>query len=65
MNLNFIKMKALLIGFVLMCGAMLASCGNTTKTVEPADSTKVDSVMVDTMAVDSAVVDTLALDSVQ
>lgn len=58
-------MKALLIGFVLMCGAMFASCSNSTKTVEPTDSTKVDSAMVDTMAVDSVVVDTLALDSVQ
>lgn len=58
-------MKALLISFVLMCGAMFTSCGNVTKTVEPTDSTKVDSVMVDTMAVDSVVVDTLALDSVQ
>lgn len=48
-----------------MCGAMFTSCGNTTKTVESADSTKVDSVMVDTMAADSVVVDTLALDSVQ
>lgn len=58
-------MKALLISFALMCGAMFISCGNTAKTVEPADSTKVDSVMVDTMAVDSVVVDTLAVDSLQ
>lgn len=56
-------MKKLLFIFALMCGAMFTSCGNTTKTVEPTDSTKVDSVMVDT--VDSVVVDTLALDSVQ
>ena len=58
-------MKKLILMFTLMCGAMFTSCGNTTKTVEPADSTKVDSVMVDTMAVDSVVVDTLALDSVR
>lgn len=58
-------MKKLLFIFALMCGAMFTSCGNTTKTVESADSTKVDSVMVDTMAADSVVVDTLALDSVQ
>lgn len=58
-------MKKLLFMFALMCGAMFTSCGNTTKTVESADSTKVDSVIVDTMAVDSVTVDTLALDSVQ
>lgn len=58
-------MKKLLFIFALMCGAMFTSCGNTTKTVESADSTKVDSVIVDTMAVDSVTVDTLALDSVQ
>ena len=58
-------MKKLVFIFALMCGAMFTSCGNTAKTVEPADSTKVDSVMVDTMAVNSVVVDTLAVDSVQ
>lgn len=58
-------MKKLLFIFTLMCGAMFTSCGNTTKTVESADSTKVDSVMVNTMAADSVVVDTLVLDSVQ
>ena len=58
-------MKKLVFIFALMCGAMFTSCGNTTKTVEPTDSTKVDSVMVDTTAADSVVVDTLALDSVQ
>ena len=54
-------MKKLVFIFALMCGAMFTSCGNTAKTVEPADSTKVDSAM----AADSVVVDTLALDSVQ
>ena len=53
-------MKNLVLIFALMCGAMFTSCGNTTKTAESADSTKVDSVVVD-----SVVVDTLALDSVQ
>lgn len=53
-------MKNLVLIFVLMCGAMFISCGNTAKNVEQADSTKVDSVMVD-----SVVVDTVALDLVQ
>ena len=53
-------MKNLVLIFALMCGAMFASCGNSTKNAEQADSTKVDSVMTD-----SVVVDTLALDSVQ
>lgn len=46
-------MKALLISFVLMCGAMFASCGNSTKNVESPDSTTVDTVEVDTLTADS------------
>ena len=53
-------MRKLIFMFALMCGAMFASCGNTTKNAEQVDSTKADSVMTD-----SVVVDTVALDSVQ
>lgn len=53
-------MKKLVFVSALVFGAMFTSCGNTAKTAESTDSTKVDSVVVD-----SVVVDTLALDSVQ
>ncbi len=47
-------MKALLISFALMCGAMFTSCGNTAKNAEQVDSVEVDTtVAVDTLAVDS------------
>lgn len=46
-------MKALLISFALMCGAMFTSCGNTAKNAEQADSVKVDTTVVDTLALDS------------
>ena len=52
-------MKALLISFALMCGAMFTSCGNTAKNVEQVDSVKVDTTMVDTVAVDTLAVDSL------
>lgn len=58
-------MKALLISFALMCGAMFVSCGNTAKNVEHVDSVKVDTTMVDTVAVDTLSADTLAVDSLQ
>lgn len=58
-------MKALLISFALMCGAMFTSCDNTAKNAEQADSVKVDTTMVDTVAVDTLSADTLAVDSLQ
>jgi hypothetical protein len=52
-------MKALLISFALMCGAMFTSCGNTAKNVEQVDSVKVDTVAVDTLSADTLAVDSL------
>ena len=54
-------MKALLISFALMCGAMFTSCDNTAKNAEQVDSVKVDT----TIAVDTLLADTLAVDSLQ
>lgn len=58
-------MKALLISFALMCGAMFTSCGNTAKNAEQVDSVEVDTTVVDTVAVDTLSADTLAVDSLQ
>ena len=52
-------MKKLVFMFALMCGAMFASCGNTTKNAEQVDSVKVDTTAVDSMVVDTLTADTL------
>lgn len=46
-------MRKLIFMFALMCGVTFASCGNTVKNVEQADTTAVDTISVDTLAVDS------------
>ena len=49
-------MKALLIMFALMCGAMFTSCGNTAKNAEQVDTAIVDTAIVDTLSADTLAV---------
>lgn len=52
-------MKKLIFAFALMFGAMFASCGNSTNSVN-ADS--IDTVQVDTINADTTSVDTVCMD---
>ena len=59
-------MKTFLISFVLMCGLMLASCGNVAKHLDPAAAVEDTLSMEDTTLVvdDTLSVDTVVVDSV-
>lgn len=42
-------MRKLIFMFALMCGVTFASCGNTVKNVEQADTISVDTLAVDSL----------------
>ncbi|MBQ6681875.1 MAG: entericidin [Prevotella sp.] len=47
-------MKKLVLAFVAVAAISFASCGNTQKPAQNADTTKVDTAQVDTAQVDTA-----------
>ena len=59
-------MKKLIFAFALMFGAMFASCGNSTNSVnagnDSIDTVHIDTVQVDTLNADTASVDTVCMD---
>lgn len=52
-------MKKLIFAFVLMFGAMFASCGNSTNS---ANAGSIDTIQVDTLNADTTSVDTVCID---
>ena len=54
-------MKKLIFAFALMFGAMFASCGNSTNSVN-ADNDSTDTAQVDTINADTASVDSVCMD---
>ena len=58
-------MKKLVLAFVAVAAISFASCGNTQKPGQGADSAAVDTAQVDTVNADTAAADTAAADSVK